>query len=153
MILDSLVNSSRYCGAHAGLKAAFDFLLKLDLNNIERKEVNIREKFINVSYVKCKGIEKSKAKLEAHKKYIDLHYLISGYEQIGWKPIEECKKIESEYDDNKDIIFFADEIEQLLTLKPGCFAIFFPEDAHAPLISENEVLKIIIKIKNEDNFN
>jgi YhcH/YjgK/YiaL family protein len=66
---------------------------------------------------------------------------------MGWKPRHSCILPKGEYSEEKDVLFFNDEPDMFFTLHPGQFAIFFPEDVHAPLISEGDVKKLIIKVK------
>jgi biofilm protein TabA len=37
--------------------------------------------------------------------------------------------------------------ETYVTVKPGMFAIFFPQDGHAPGITPDGVKKVIVKVK------
>ena len=57
-----------------------------------------------------------------------------------------CQKPQGEYDAEKDIEFFEDVPDSYVTVLPGEFAVFFPEDAHAPLIGTGEVHKVVIKV-------
>ena len=52
------------------------------------------------------------------------------------------------YDEKRDIEFFDCEPETWLTLQPGEFALFFPNDAHAPLVGgEKSIRKAVFKIR------
>lgn len=51
------------------------------------------------------------------------------------------------YNAEKDITFFEGLAETYITVKPGMFAIFFPQDGHAPGISPDGVKKVIVKVK------
>lgn len=88
--------------------------------------------------------------MEAHKKYIDLHYCISGGERIEWSPTE-ILVIQKEYDFEKDVALYTPPTtadSRLMTV--GKFAIFFPDEAHMPKINDgiNEtVQKVVLKIK------
>lgn len=110
-----------------------------------RIEIIPEELFAIVS--EQQGREQNEAFLEAHKQYIDIQYLISGEETHGWKPVTDCNEVRNEYDVTNDIVFFADVPTTYVKLKPGQFCVFFPEDAHAPMISTGIVKKIVIKIK------
>lgn len=51
------------------------------------------------------------------------------------------------YEKENDCVLFSDIPEVFFTLKPGQFAVVFPEDAHAPAIGEGIIKKAIVKIK------
>lgn len=84
--------------------------------------------------------------LEVHRRFIDIQYVISGNEVIGWRSFDSCKKSTSPFDDSRDIGFLADRPESWFRLSPGSFAVFFPTDAHAPLAGSGLVRKAVVKI-------
>lgn len=90
--------------------------------------------------------------LEIHRKYMDIQYIVSGTECIGYAPLEGLKE-EAAYNDEKDIAFYqyAPGMSKLV-LKQGMFAIFWPNEPHMPCRSINgpvKVKKIVVKIKME----
>ncbi len=88
---------------------------------------------------------RDKAKLETHRRYIDIQLTVTGADDIGWKPAARCSSYDQEYDDEKDVAFFSDEPDVWVTTSPGRFGIFFPEDAHAPLGGTGPIHKIVVK--------
>ena len=96
------------------------------------------------------GVEKRRprahAPLEAHRKYVDIHVPLQGSDLIGWKTLSSCVKLRQLYHSANDVMFFSDEPESWLTVGVGSFAIFFPEDAHAPLVGEGTILKAVFKV-------
>lgn len=146
MIVDRLENAGRYVDQHRGFRAAFEFLKKTDIRDLAdgRYDIDGMRVYALVSRVKGHGV--GEAKLEAHRKYIDIQYIVAGNEVIGFRPTAECSEIATPYDAEKDIVFFADKSQTWLTVPPGSFAIFYPEDAHAPLCGEGEVQKVVVKI-------
>ncbi|RPI60069.1 MAG: DUF386 domain-containing protein, partial [Planctomycetaceae bacterium] len=74
---------------------------------------------------------------------------LAGNEEIGWQATSQCTKPDGEFDTKKDIGFFADASESWLVTPPGKFAIFYPQDAHAPLAGTGEMFKAVIKIAVE----
>ena len=83
--------------------------------------------------------------LEAHKAYLDIHIVLEGKERIGWKSINDCAAPSKAYDEEGDYMLFHEEPTSFVDLKPGQFAIVWPEDPHAPLIGEGKVRKLIVK--------
>ena len=65
---------------------------------------------------------------------------------MGWKPGSSCNQPAKDYDQNSDIQFFADKPDAWLPVESGTFAIFFPEDAHMPLISPGQIHKVVVKV-------
>jgi YhcH/YjgK/YiaL family protein len=79
--------------------------------------------------------------------YIDIQLCVSGTEQYGWKPRETCKEEKAPYNPEKDVLFFNDAPDMFFQLTDGQFAIFFPNDVHAPMIGDGEIKKMVFKIK------
>ena len=92
------------------------------------------------------GKQRNEAKLEFHRKYIDIQFVVRGIDTMGWKPASDCSEVLAPYDEEKDIGFFADEPSMWVPVHAGAYAIFFPEDAHAPMVSNGEINKIILKV-------
>ncbi len=84
--------------------------------------------------------------MEVHRRYVDVQLCLIGDEQIGWRPLAQCAAPQGPFDCERDIQFFNDRPETWLALRPGLFAIFFPDDAHAPLAGEGEVRKAVFKL-------
>ena len=146
MILDRLSNAKNYESLHPAFPRAFDFLRQSGLEKISEGKHEIDGKKFYASVDIMAGRGKKGAKLEAHRNYIDIQYTVSGQESIGWKNLAECKIIKTEYHPEKDIAFFGDRPESWLVVPPGYFAIFFPEDAHAPLGGMGRLHKVIVKV-------
>ena len=89
----------------------------------------------------------SEAKFECHNNNIDIQLCIKGSETIGWKPRERCTSQKGEYNEEKDVMFYNDAPDMHFQLTDNQFAIFFPEDVHAPMISDGIVKKLVIKVK------
>ncbi|MNV92125.1 Toxin-antitoxin biofilm protein TabA [compost metagenome] len=85
---------------------------------------------------------------EKHESYVDVQYLIAGEETIGWSSLGENVKAAKAYDSEQDYALYdpsPDEI--LLRLKPGMFAVFYPNDIHRPGMGESaKIKKAVVKI-------
>lgn len=146
MILDRLANWVRYVPMHPGFKAAFDFLRRPESGNLPSGKHSIDGERLYVMIVRETARGRQRAKLESHRKYIDIQFTVAGAEEIGWKPTPECSAIESPYDAEKDLAFFGDIPESWFAVKPLSFAMFFPEDAHAPLAGQGDLHKAVMKV-------
>jgi biofilm protein TabA len=148
MILDRLESAERYFPLHAGFQPACEFLRRTDFTKLAagRHEVDGDRLFLVVNRLNGRG--RAGAKFEAHKKYIDIQCTISGTEEIGWRPVQACTKIVKPYDPQNDIAFYEDVAEIWVTVPPGHFAIFYPEDAHAPLAASVDcpLIKAVMKV-------
>lgn len=146
MITGSLKNTSRIEGMHPRFTAFFDYLKTVDLSQLEEGKVELDGFDLFVISAVLDGKKKEDAALEAHRQYIDIQLLLEGEESIGWKPLEDGKEVSQAYDEEKDLIFYADEADDYVALKPRQFAIFFPEDLHAPGVSDGKIRKLIAKV-------
>ena len=117
-------------------KATFEYLKNTDLSKLSPGEHKIigREVYAIVSEYVPK--EEAECNFEAHRKYIDFQYLISGKEKMGVTTLDKVAPI-GEYDEKKDIIFFKPDAPAIYEVAtPEVFHIFFPKDAHRPSIKD-----------------
>ena len=146
MILDSLTGYHRYVGLHPAFAQAFHFLVYTDLRSMSPGRHPLDGDRMYVSIDSTDGRGRDGARLEAHRKYLDVQLTIDGAEEIGWAPLASCDRPAGPFDDAKDIGFFENRPDTWLSVPPGRFAIFFPEDAHAPLAGRGLLKKAIVKI-------
>ena len=147
MILDTIANADKYAGLHPRFAKAFEFIRSKDFKNIEPGKFSIDGTDLHASVSEKDGVTAAEAKFEAHNNYIDIQVCPSGTEQIGWKPRNKCVDPKGEYNTEKDVIFFNDQPDTYFQLQEGQFAIFFPDDVHAPMIGEGPVKKLVVKVK------
>ena len=148
MIIDTLKNAHKYFSVHPLFQKAFEYIAQNDLANTADGKSEITEglKAI-ISNSDGKTKEASLAKFECHDKNIDIQLCIKAVETIAWKPREKCVTANGDYNAEKDVRFFSDEPDMFFQLTDGQFAIFFPEDVHAPMIGEGSIKKLVIKVK------
>lgn len=147
MILDTLSNAETYLGLHTGFEKAFAFLRRADIGTLAAGKYVIDGDDLFALVQKDPGKTMKDAHLEAHRNYIDIQFLIDGDERTGWKLRNECKDVRQTYIAERDIEFFSDNPSNYLILKPDMFAVFFPGDAHAPMISNGPVHKCVVKVR------
>ncbi len=147
MIIDRLENIETYASLNPLFAQAFEFLKSHDLDTLETGKIELKGKdlFINVAHTNPKA--KQDAKLETHREYIDIQIPLSGTEIMGYTATADCAPADAAYNAEKDITFFDGQAENYLKVKPGMFAIFFPQDGHAPGITPDGVKKVIVKVK------
>lgn len=148
MIIDKIENSQLYQGLGERIEKAFEYIHNTDLKNIQpgKYEIDGENIFALISEYKTKP--EAEGKLEAHRKYIDVQYVISGEELMGYAPLG-TQQILEPYKEENDIVFFTGD-KSFTKVSEGMFAIFFPEDVHMPGIMTKEsspVKKLVIKVR------
>ena len=147
MILDTLSNSDRYLLLHPRFEKAFAFIKSQNPEKMEAGKYQIEGDALHASVYLKEGVKENEAKFEAHDRYIDIQVCPSGREQLGWKPRKSCVDPTGEYNAEKDVIFYNDKPETYFELHAGQFAIFFPDDVHAPMIGSGPIKKLVVKVK------
>ena len=147
MIIDTLDNLGKYVALNPLFADVVEFLKTHDLRTMEVGKYPIKDKdlFLNLSLTKQRT--KETAFLETHIDMIDIQVPITCAETFGYSPL--CDLPAFEYNAEKDITKYGDTKPQTyVTVNPGQFAIFFPQDGHAPcIIEEEELKKAIFKVK------
>ena len=146
MIIDKIENLFKYINMNSLFADVVKFLESNDLNTLEegKHEIKGTDLFVNVQAKPGKKLQD--AVLEYHKKMIDIQIPVSDSETFGYTPVDELPEVE--FDEQKDIAKLPGlEAQTYVTINPGQMAIFFPQDGHAPCISESGCLrKVILKI-------
>ena len=149
MIFDTIANAERYASLHPLFPKAFDFIRNTDLLALAPGRYPIVGEDLFVIVEQAPGRTREVAKLECHRKYIDIQLVLEGMDEMGWKALADCKNPVREFKTEKDIQFFEDAAATLIATPPGAFCIFFPQDALAPLVSNEKIRKAIFKIAAE----
>ena len=149
MIIDSLDNASKYFSVHPLFAKAFEYISLAQVETIADGKYEIDGDRLRAIVTNKKGMTaaESTAKFECHDKHIDIQLCIKGEEKLGWKPRNTCREQKGEYNAEKDVVFYNDPPDTFFDLRDGQFAIFYPEDVHAPMIGEGLIKKMVIKVK------
>ncbi|HXG54519.1 MAG TPA: YhcH/YjgK/YiaL family protein [Vicinamibacterales bacterium] len=147
MILDTLEHAPRYAHLHPLFARAFEFLRTAALESMlqGRHEIDGDRLFVSIDHVNGRG--RDGARVEAHRRYIDIQVAFDGTDDIGWLPLAACRSVDEPFDETRDVAFWKDRPDTWVALPPGRFAVFFPDDAHAPLGGHGPVRKAIFKIR------
>jgi YhcH/YjgK/YiaL family protein len=148
MILDQLKNAHLYYLLGERIRKGLDYLKNTDFSNLEPGTVEIdgEDVFAMISNYDTKPI--TSGKWEAHKKYIDIQYIVDGKEKIGYS-FSNKMIVTEEYKEPKDIMFYKGE-GNFITIEAGYFVILMPTDIHMPGIAINistQVKKVVVKVK------
>jgi YhcH/YjgK/YiaL family protein len=148
MIIDKIENSHLYKNISERISKSFEYIKTTDLKNLPPGKYPIDGENIFALISEYKTKSEPEGKLEAHKKYIDVQYVISGEELMGYVPVGNQQILEPYKEDN-DIVFFTGD-KSFTKVSAGMFAIFFPEDVHMPGIASGKsstVKKLVIKVR------
>ena len=145
MILDTLENAAKYAGLKMGISEAFGFLDQPGLAELPDGKHKILGDRVFAIVAHGNGRNASDGELEGHQKHIDIQYVISGDESIGWAPREGLTSL-VEYNAEDDLEFFKGEPRSIVRVPPGSFAVFLPSDAHLPLIGNGPIHKVVVKV-------
>lgn len=148
MIIDSLKNAQAYYGLGERLKAALEFLKNIDLGKYKpgKYEINGTEVYALVQQYETKPLEKGA--WEAHRKYIDVQFILEGCEIMGYANISKMSPT-TEYDEAGDYLLLVGE-GSYFKMDAGSFAVFSPEDAHMPGLAvkniSGNIKKVVVKV-------
>ena len=147
MIIDKLENIVKYKELNPLFADVIEFIQHHDLCAMDAGKHIIKgdDLFVNIQI--AKGKTREEAVLEYHRKMIDIQIPLSGSESYGYAPVSDLP--EGGFDEQLDMAKLPGVPSQsFVTCHQGMFAIFFPQDGHAPCITdEPELKKAIFKIK------
>jgi YhcH/YjgK/YiaL family protein len=147
MILDYLKNASLYSYANVRIEKAFQFLRDTDFTEMNLGKYNIDGDKLYAIVNEYETKQLSDGKLEAHRRYIDIHYILSGSEYIATTFLTDQVPTK-DYDEQDDYMLFSCASTPQL-LKPGMFALLYPHDIHMPGVHVTEktfVRKVVVKV-------
>ena len=146
MIFDTLENIQNYEGL-GRVYTALKFLSETDFSQIDLGRYELDGD--NIFYmVQTYETDPEKTVSEAHKKYIDIQYMLEGEEIIGVAPFT-CEKVETEAKPENDVWFYECKTEPL-TLFEGSFMVLYPNDLHCPGVAVKDAKtcrKVVVKVK------
>lgn len=147
MIIDTLDNLKNYVALNPRVQQVVDFLKNNSWDDVAdgKHTIDGADVFVNVQTLTSKSREE--AVVEYHKVMTDIQVPISTAESYGYVPV--CDLPRAEYSAEKDMALLPGVASQMfVTVKPGQFVIFTPQDGHAPGVADEPRLrKAIFKIK------
>ena len=147
VVIDTLEHASRYSALHPLFSRAFEFVATAPLGSLTPGRIPLDGDRLVVSIDHVDGRGRRGARLEAHRRHIDIQVTIAGTEHIGWRPLAECHAPDGPFAADRDVGFFADLPDTWIVVPERHFVILFPEDAHAPLGGEGALRKAVIKVE------
>ena len=146
MIFDQLSNAHLYAALGRPIETALEYLKRTDLAGLSPGRHEIEGVGIYASVSEYTTKLPDAGRWEAHRRYIDLQYVVHGTERIGHAPVDMLRA--EPYDEEKDVMWLSGD-GQFVTLVPGDFMLLFPTDAHMPGMAVDApvaVKKVVVKI-------
>ena len=149
MIVTDLGYMDRQVPVTPSLRKALDFLRRPDIAGLPDGRTEIDGDCVFALVQRYETAQTDTPKFEYHRKYIDVQFIASGEEIIGWAPAG-AMSVSEAYDADKDICFGTVAAGKWTTvrLEAGQLMVLWPEDAHAPKCAAGRpspVMKIVIK--------
>jgi YhcH/YjgK/YiaL family protein len=146
MVFDAIGNINQYVKLHPLFPQTFEYIKNTDLTALKPGRHVILEDALFVIIQHGSGQSRAEAKLECHRKFIDIQLVLDGVDEMGWRPLADCHEVLEEYNLLRDVQFFKDSPINWLITPANKFCIFFPEDAHSGMVSEHAIHKAVFKI-------
>ena len=146
MILDSLENLKTYEALNPNFAKAIEFIQGCDMQNLPLGRNEICGDLVYANVMEVQPKTKEEAKVEIHRRYIDIQIPISGDEVMGYTPLDELP--EPAYVEADDAALYGTELaaRDYFNVKNNQFVIFFPQDGQAPAITSVVLKKVVIKV-------
>jgi len=148
MVLDRIENGKAYHGMNARIRKGLEYLRQTDFSKMEpgKYPIDGDDVFALVQDYSSKALEKGD--WEAHRKFIDIQFIVRGTEKMGYAPLSDLEP-STPYDETRDFLLLKGA-GSFFNAAPGVFAIFAPEDAHMPGVALTEpspVRKVVVKVR------
>ena len=147
MILDTLDNLEKYGYLSPLMDKVLEFFRNTDLSTLETGRIALQgdDLFVNVNRQGAQT--RDEAPIEAHKEYIDIQVPISCDEEMGFIADAFMPAPVKPYNADRDVAFYPGLCDTYLNVRKGMFVVFFPGEGHAPAITPDGILKLIVKIR------
>lgn len=147
MVLDRLASASLYTGLGPRIAQAFHFLQHTSLLQLSvgKHSIDGENLFVLMQHYLTKPV--AEGRWEAHRKYLDLHLVISGAERVGFAHLDRLTA--GPYEEDKDVVRLTGTGD-FVTVATGSFVLLWPRDAHMPAVAVNvpaPVTKAVMKIR------
>lgn len=150
MIFSSARGAQCLCGLPAAIQSALNWLREHDAAHMEPGiyELQGRDMYINLQDITTRPAEDCRP--ERHDEYLDIQYVVSGTERMGFVPYTGKETVQMEVKE-RDVTLYQDlEGESFVDVGPGEYCIFFSNDIHRPGCAAGEpgaVRKAVAKIR------
>lgn len=149
-----MITSSIYAKEDLGIypeaiQKALRYLQEKDFTQMEPGVYEIRGKDMYAQVFDTLTEPAEKKLPEVHEKYVDIQFLASGREKLGFAPDMGTCEV-SERIPERDLIYYKEvENEWYICALPGSYSIFFPNDIHRPAVAFDQpetIRKVVVKV-------
>ena len=143
MIICPWKDIKKYASLLPGIEEAVDAVNALENYEPQTVQLSGGNRFFVTA-----GTTKAPDVAEAHRKYLDIQYIVKGKEVMGWADLAACTPTDA-FSEENDIGFYTADFN-FITVNEGICYVVFPEDAHMPgrhLDVPNDFVKIVVKLK------
>ncbi len=146
MILDSLKNLKSYEALNANFGKAIEFILGNDLSKLPLGRNEICGDLVYANVMELNPKSKEEARIEIHRRYIDIQIPVTADEIMGYTPIDELPS--ADFNEADDYALYPEGLaaRDYFNVRNDQFAIFFPQDGHAPAIISTPQRKVVVKV-------
>ncbi len=147
MIIDRLKNAALYKNHDEKIGKALAYLASQDFTKIAPGRYAIEDDAIYAMVQRYETKPQEVKVWEAHRRYIDVQYVASGVESMGYAHLDTLEETQA-YSEETDFCLLAGSGDYV-TASAGMFVIFFPEDAHNPCqqhLRSSQVVKVVVKV-------
>lgn len=149
MIFSSIYAKDDFGKYPKAIQTALEYLKSHDFTTMETGVYQIQGNEIYAQVMDAQTGAVSEKRPEVHEKFVDVQFLASGRERLGFTPDTGSYEVDERIEE-KDLIFYkAVEQEGFVEAVPGCYSIFFPADVHRPAVAADEpmtIRKVVVKV-------
>lgn len=150
MIFSSIYQEDEYKNYPMAIQKAVDYLKSHDFNAMETGVYEIDGRDMYAQVMDTETGPASERRPEVHEKYLDVQFLASGRERLGFTRDTGKYEVDQRFQE-RDLIFYKKvENEGFIESQPGCFCVFFPSDVHRPAVESGSpmtVRKVVVKVR------
>ena len=133
------------------LKTALDHLKSTDFTALPAGNYDLQGRDIYVQVVDMSTKPAAECRAEVHRQYIDVQFLCSGSEQMGFAAETDQNVVAEDLLAERDLLFYTGmQNESTVNMVPGSFAVFFPRDVHRPggaVGHPMAIRKVVVKVR------
>ena len=133
MILDTMENAGQYACLNENINRVLQAMQTYTPEHypVGRVELDGSKLFMHICAYEPHS--PAGALCEAHRKYIDVMYMVEGEETIYVKATSGLQNITAQYDGDKDCLLADTDCDATpVRLSAGSFVVLIPQDAHTP---------------------
>ena len=128
------------------IRKALEFLRNQDFTNMQDGRYVVEgECYASLQRYETRPL--AACRPEAHRKYVDIQYMVEGEEYVGWCPFSPDLSVAEDYNEAQDVAFYDALVpDSNILLQPVWFAVLYPEDVHRPQGAVDGVPMLVTKV-------